>query len=116
MSRYFLVYKSLQASCIALTLGGFVACSPQKPAAASVAAATYQVKMANQSAAPRYAPRELAQAQEKLRLAERAVEERNFVVARRLGEQASVDASYAIAKSEADRSIVSALKSYPAIK
>lgn len=114
MKHKSLVIRSVGMICLTFTLVVLAACSSQKPALASVAAAEYQLKVASQSEAPRYAPRELAVAQEKLRLAELAINEKNFVLARRLGEQASVDANYAMARSQAELAVVDTLQRQPA--
>ena len=82
----------------ALALGG---CSAARPPTIEMAQADMAVRQASDSKAPDYAPTELRVAQEKLLGAQQAVSADEYERARRLAEQAAVDAQLAQAKGEA---------------
>ena len=79
------------------------ACATASPPDTELAAARSSILQAEQVAA-RYAQPELRLAQEKLARAEQAAAQNRFDEARRLAEQAQVDARYAWALAEAERS------------
>lgn len=78
------------------------ACATEPAPSAELAAARAAVQQANPAA--EYAPRELAEAQTKLDLAENAFARGDNVRARRLAQEAEVDARLAWALSENERS------------
>ncbi len=84
-------------------LAVLAACASEPPPTAEVASARAAVENAG-AVAERYAPDELAQAQAKLKLAEGALAGGEHVQARRLAEEAEVDARLAWALSENERS------------
>lgn len=94
---------------IALTLALGACAAPYKPVA-ELAAARTMVSNA-QPAAARYAPQELRAAQAKLARAEAAMAAEEYEAARRLAEQAEVDAklAWSIAESERARQAVAEL-------
>jgi hypothetical protein len=81
---------------------GVVGCATEPPPTAEVASARATVGHAGAEVA-QYAPRELAAAQTKLKLAEDAIARGENVRARRLAEEAEVDARLAWAMSENER-------------
>src|SRR5262245_48674953 len=85
--------------CGALGAGG---CSASRPPTAIVSQAELAVQQADKSKAPQYAPRELGLAREKFDRAKRAMDTEHFEEARRLAEQALVDAQLAETKAEAE--------------
>ena len=91
--------KALTAS-IVLALA---ACASVPPPATDLASARAAVEQAG-PLATRYAPAELAAAQKKLRRAEEALARDDRVQARRLAEEAEVDARFAWAVAENERS------------
>ena len=99
---------------------GVTGCSAARPPEASVAQAELAVQQAAESKAPMYAPTEFRIAQEKSQGAQRAMAAEEYDLARRLAEQAVVDAQLAQARAEAAaaqktteefRSTINALKS-----
>lgn len=85
-------------------LGGVLfagGCSAAKPPTAALAQADMAVRQASDSKAPQYAPAELRSAREKLITAQQAAVEDEYTRARRLAEQATVDAQLAQAKGSA---------------
>ena len=85
-------------ACLAL-----VACATAQPPAAQMSAARSRVEQAR-SLASRYAPAELRGAEVKLARAEAAYRGNDWTRARRLAEEAGIDASYALAVAENERS------------
>lgn len=85
--------------CGALGLGG---CSAAQPPTATVAQAELAVQQAGQSKAPEYASGELSTARQKFDSAKRAMEAERYEEARRLAEQALVDAQLAETKADAE--------------
>jgi hypothetical protein len=83
----------------ALSVAG---CSTVSPPKDSVAAADLAVKEANKSKAPQYSPLELRKAMDKLDEAKRAMTKKEYVQARRLAEEALVDAQLAEAKAASE--------------
>jgi len=79
------------------------ACASVPPPATDLASARAAVEQAG-PLATRYAPAELAAAQKKLRRAEEALARDDRVQARRLAEEAEVDARFAWAVAENERS------------
>jgi hypothetical protein len=82
---------------ILLALSG---CSMKSMPAVVISQAEVAVWEASESRAPQYAPLELRLAREKLEGAKQALKVENFDLARRLGEQALVDAKLAKAKAD----------------
>ena len=71
--------------------------------APSIEAAKLAVSEAQRNEAATYAPSELGKAQEKLERAERELKDRDDLEARRLSEQATVDARYAQVRAQAEK-------------
>lgn len=80
-----------------------VAACATEPPLAQMSAARSTVGQA-QALASRYAPSELRTAQQKLDRADLAYRDKDYTAARRLAEEAEVDASYALAVAENERS------------
>jgi hypothetical protein len=80
----------------------FAGCSTVSPPKDSVAAADLAVKEANKSKAPQYSPLELRKAMDKLDEANRAMTKKEYIQARRLAEEALVDAQLAEAKAASE--------------
>jgi len=80
---------------------GVTGCSASRPPVAEVAQADLAVRQAAESKAPVYAPTELRVAEEKLSSAHDAMATDEYTEARRLAEQATVDARLAQARGNA---------------
>ncbi|QBQ55029.1 DUF4398 domain-containing protein [Nitrosococcus wardiae] len=87
---------------IAAGLWGLSGCASVPPPRKEMAEATLIVSEAQETEAPQYAPVELRTARNKLSAAESAMAEEDYKKARRLAEQALVDAQLAEAKSQAE--------------
>jgi hypothetical protein len=74
-------------------------CSAAQPPVATVASAEMAVRQADESPAPQHAQAELRVAREKLAAAQKALNDEDYEEARRLAEQATVDAQFAQAKA-----------------
>jgi Domain of unknown function (DUF4398) len=74
-------------------------CSAAQPPVASVARAEMAIRQAGESPAPQHASAELRVAREKLLAAQKAMDDDDYEEARRLAEQATVDAQLAQAKA-----------------
>ena len=85
-----------------LALIGLSACSTVEPPAEKVSQAEFAVREASERRAPQYASLELRRARDKLAEARQAMSRENYVTARRLAEQALVDAQLAQEKAEAE--------------
>ena len=87
-------------------------CSTVDPPKAQIAAADLAIQDATKSRAPEFAPLELRMARDKLDAAQRAMNKEEYSHARRLAEEALVDAELAEAKasSEAARKAASDLQ------
>lgn len=83
-------------------LGGLSSCASIPPPHGEVAEATFAVSEAQEAEASQYAPAELRSARKKLKAAESAMAEEDYEKARRLAEQALVDAQLAEAKAQAE--------------
>ncbi|MGE0824591.1 MAG: DUF4398 domain-containing protein [Candidatus Binatia bacterium] len=81
---------------------GFVGCSSARPPTARLSQAELAVQQAGQSKAPQYASAELSLARQKFDSAQRAMDAERYEEARRLAEQALVDAQVAETKAEAE--------------
>jgi hypothetical protein len=79
-----------------------IGCSTVGPPKDSMAAAELAVQQANKSKAPQYSPLELRMAMDKLDEAKRAMNKKDYTVARRLAEEALVDAQVAEAKAASE--------------
>ena len=79
---------------------GVTGCSARPPEA-PIAQAELAVRQASESKAPTYAPTEFRIAEEKYQSARRAMSAEEYDLARRLAEQAVVDAQLAQARAEA---------------
>ena len=79
-----------------------IGCSTVGPPKDSMAAAELAVQEANKSKAPQYSPLELRMAMDKLDEAKRAMNKKDYTVARRLAEEALVDAQVAEAKAASE--------------
>jgi len=91
-------WLSLAALCGIL---GVTGCSSVRRPEAEVAQANLALRQATESKAPVYAPSEFRAAQEKTMGAQQAMAEEDYVHARRLAEQAVVDAQLAQARANA---------------
>jgi predicted S18 family serine protease len=80
---------------------GVTGCSAARPPEAQVAQAELAVRQAAESKAPVYAPTEFRVAQEKSQGAQRAMSADSYDLARRLAEQAVIDAQLAQARANA---------------
>ena len=77
----------------------FAGCSSIRPPREEIATAELAVREAQQSNAPQHAELEMHTANEKLSQARQAMRDENYVLARRLAEQALVDAQLAESKA-----------------
>ena len=80
----------------------FAGCSTARPPSDTIAVAELGVQQARKSTAPQYAPLELRLAVDKLDQAKRAIENEDYTRARRLAEQALVDAQVAESKADSE--------------
>ena len=90
----------------ALLAGGIIGiggCSSTPPPREAVSQAELAVTQAGQGRAPQYAAPELNKARDKLTEAKRAMDAERHAEARRLAEQALVDAQLAEAKAQAEQ-------------
>jgi hypothetical protein len=78
-------------------------CSTARPPTAKLATADVAIREAEEADAARYAPLEMRLAREKLEKARRATDDDEHERARRLSEQAFVDAELAEAKADAEK-------------
>ena len=85
-----------------LALTVLAGCSTIGPPKDSLAAADLAVQQANKSKAPQYSPLELRMAMDKLDEAKRAMAKEEYIKARRLAEEALVDAQLAEAKAASE--------------
>ena len=79
------------------------ACSSGSPPTQEISQAQQAVRSATIAKAGEHAPKELAEAQRKVTEAEDAMDGKRYKEARRLSEQARIDAEYATLRSEAIR-------------
>jgi hypothetical protein len=84
------------------TILSLAGCSTVPPPKDSIAAADLAVREANKSKAPQYSPLELRKAMDKLDEAKRAMDKEEYIRARRLAEEALVDAQLAEAKAASE--------------
>ncbi len=98
------------------TLGITVGCAKSTAPRDSLQTARFALQEAIQSDGPQYAPAELSIAEKKLREAEEDFEEGRYKSARRLSEQATVDARYAQIRAEAERAEIAALETRETVK
>jgi hypothetical protein len=84
----------------ALLLAGVMGCASAPPPTDQMAEARLAVRQVQDSPAQDNAPAELRQARQKLEAAQREMDAENYVQARRLAEQAVVDAQFADVKSD----------------
>lgn len=80
-----------------------VGCGSHQSPAPSIEAARLALSEATRNEAAQYAPSELRKAQDKLAKAEVEMAKKNAIEARRLGEQATVDARYAQVRAQAEK-------------
>lgn len=92
------VRRACSTGAILLTLA---ACAGPRPPTDALATAELAVRQAETSPAPELAPAELQQARDKLADAGRAAAREDYDGARRLAQQAAVDAEYAEARARA---------------
>jgi hypothetical protein len=97
--HFFSFWLSVPFILTALSVTG---CSTVGPPKDSVAAAELAVQEANKSKAPQYSPLELRMAADKLDEAKRAMNKEEYTLARRLAEEALVDAQVAEAKAASE--------------
>ncbi len=90
------------AAPVVLTALSVAGCSTVGPPKDSVAAADLAVQEANKTKAPEYSPLELRIARDKLEQAKRAMDKEEYTQARRLAEEALVDAQLATAKANSE--------------
>lgn len=91
--------KLLGVSMVTASTLGLNGCASGPPPRQEMAVADFAVNEAEEAEASRYAPVDLRSARNKLGAAERAMAEGDYVEARRLAEQALVDAQLAEAKA-----------------
>ena len=91
-----------EASLAVIALTGLVACSSTPAPVGEISSAQTAVTAAEQADAAQHAPADLDRARDKLLRAQAAMQEDENEEARRLAEQALVDARLAEAKSRAD--------------
>ena len=89
-----------RAGGVAIALLGLAACASEAPPNAQLGAASTAVASAERAGALERAPVELQTARDKLSRAEAAAREERYDLARRLAEQAQVDAEFADARAE----------------
>jgi len=92
---------SMSLVCGLVGLASFGGCSAAQPPTAVVSQAELAVREVGQSQAAQHAPRELSNARQKYDQAKRALDAERYTEARRLAEQALVDAELAETKAEA---------------
>jgi len=97
----FTLKKSFFVIAISGTIGA-VGCSSMEPPTAAVSQAQLAIREADQSKASQYAPLELRKAQEKFAQAEKAMRNKEYLNARRLAEEALVDARLAESKANSE--------------
>jgi Domain of unknown function (DUF4398) len=97
----FTLKKSFLVIAISGTMG-VVGCSSVQPPTATVSQAQLAIRQADQSKASQYAPLELRKAQEKIAQAENAMRNEEYLRARRLAEEALVDARLAESKANSE--------------
>lgn len=95
------IEKCFLAACV-WGLMAATGCSSVQPPTATVSQAQLAIRGADQSKASQYAPLELRNAREKFNDAERAMRNEEYLKARRLSEQALVDARLAEVKAESE--------------
>ena len=88
-------------SLLAVSLFVAAGCASKEPPLQSFGQAQEAVNQASQSKAPEYSAGELASAEVKLAQAEKELHLGNYTIARRLSEQAMVDAQLAEVRAEA---------------
>lgn len=91
----------LAAACAAALLAG---CGSAPVPREQLAVSQASIQAAQTAGAPELAPVELERAKEKYAMAVAAAKERQFVVARKLADEADVDAQVARTKAQAERS------------
>lgn len=96
--------SSLKFTVIAMLVAGLSACSGTPKPKAEMALSNSALQNAQVAGANKHAPIELRTAQEKQALADSAYSKDKFTTAKQLSEQAAVDAEFAKAKSEAQKS------------
>lgn len=96
--------RSLQISAIAMLVASITACSGTPKPRTEMALSNSALQNAEVAGASKHAPIELRTAQEKQSLADSAYSKEKFTTAKMLSEQAAVDAEFAKAKSEAQKS------------
>jgi predicted S18 family serine protease len=94
--------KSLSISLTAASLLGLGGCASVPPPRGEMAAGALAVSEAEEAEASQYAPAELYSARKKMETAEQAMDNEDYKKARRLAEQALVDAQLAEAKAQAE--------------
>lgn len=87
---------------LAAAVIGTGGCSSMQPPTGTVSQAQLAIREADQSKASQYAPLELRKAREKLNDAEKAMRSEEYLKARRLSEQALVDARLAAVKADSE--------------
>ncbi len=96
--------SSLKFTVIAMLVAVLSACSGTPKPKAEMALSNSALQNAQVAGASKHAPIELRTAQEKQALADSAYSKDKFTTAKQLSEQAAVDAEFAKAKSEAQKS------------
>ncbi len=87
---------------LAAAVIGAGGCSSVQPPTGTVSQAQLAIREADQGKASQYAPLELRKAREKFNDAEKAMRDEEYLKARRLSEQALVDARLAEVKAESE--------------
>ena len=92
--------RFMEAPAVAVIMLGMASCASAPPPTEEIAAAQLAVRQVQNSPAQTHAPAELRQARNKLEAAEQAMDAEAHVRARRLAEQAVVDAQLADVKTD----------------
>lgn len=81
----------------------FISCGSTKPPSEDITRAENTIKQAEQIGAQNYAPLELREARQKLERANKLVEEEKYEEAKRMADQAEIDAELAEAKTLSEK-------------
>lgn len=99
------MYKKYSTACLmAIALVSLGACSSTPKPRTEIALSNSALQNAEVAGAESHAPIELRTAKEKQALADAAMSREKYTTAKQLAEQAAVDAEFAKAKSEAEKS------------
>ena len=99
-----MINRPIFVKCVLAVTAGVISfgCATAQPPRGTLSQANLAVQDAAEGKAPQYAPLELRQAREKLAQARKAMAQEDYTGARRLAEQALVDAQLAREKAAAE--------------